>query len=182
MSEAITVHPVTPDRWRDLVELFERPGPRGGKPMPASCWCMWWRERTGDGAKNKRAMGKLVRSGTRPGLLGYLEGSPVGWVSMAPRETYGQLLRSPRYRPRDDDTGVFAIVCFYVDPGSKGSGVGRALLDAAIASARDRGATAVEAYPSVKPDYMGRLESFERRGFRRIREEGSRVVVRLPLG
>ena len=49
----ITVHPVTKERWADLVELFERPGPRGGSPMPANCWCMWWRARAGDAGKNK---------------------------------------------------------------------------------------------------------------------------------
>jgi hypothetical protein len=26
----VVIHPVTPDRWDDLVALFERKGPRGG--------------------------------------------------------------------------------------------------------------------------------------------------------
>jgi len=36
------IHPVTPERWPDMVALFERRGPRGGhRNVPAyGCWCM----------------------------------------------------------------------------------------------------------------------------------------------
>jgi len=30
-------HPLTPDRWSDLEQLFGRNGAYAG------CWCMWWR-------------------------------------------------------------------------------------------------------------------------------------------
>jgi hypothetical protein len=33
----MTFHPVTPDRWDDLVTLFGERGACGG------CWCMAWR-------------------------------------------------------------------------------------------------------------------------------------------
>jgi GNAT superfamily N-acetyltransferase len=183
VSESLQVHPVTADRWRDLVELFERPGPRGGTPMPgASCWCMWWRQRTGDAAKNKKAMSALVRGGDEPGLLAYADGVPVGWVSVGRREQFGHLMRSPQYKSHDEEPNVFVIVCFYVDPKAKGSGVANALLDAAIVWARQRGASAIEAYPNLKPDFMGRLEAFEQRGFCRTRIAGKRSVVRLRFG
>jgi len=90
-------------------------------------------------------------------------------------------MRSRQYQPRDDDHHVFTIVCFYVEPRSKRSGVSRALLDAAIEWARGQGATAIEAYPNNSPDFMGRLEAFERRGFTRIRVAGKRSIVRLVL-
>lgn len=32
---ALAVHAVTPDRWADLAELFERPDPRGGNAVEA---------------------------------------------------------------------------------------------------------------------------------------------------
>lgn len=147
--------------------------------MPGACWCMWWRQRTGDAAKNKDAMRGLILAGTEPGLIAYLDGVPVGWVSVAERHDFGQLIRSPQYRPRDSDANVFAIVCFYVDPRRKGSGVGTALLDAAVEYARARGAVAVEAYPNVRPDYMGRRDALERRGFTEIRAAGKRAVLRL---
>jgi GNAT superfamily N-acetyltransferase len=181
VDKAIQVHPVSPDRWPDLVQLFERPGPRGGTPMPGSCWCMWWRHRTGDAAKNKNAMRSLVRGGDEPGLLAYADGVPIGWVSVGRRDDFGQLMRSPQYKPPDHDEQVFAIVCFYVDPRSKRSGVGSALLDAAIKWARRHGAKAIEAYPNSTPDFMGRREAFERRGFKRIRVAGKRSIMRLDV-
>lgn len=177
----LQVHPVTQDRWPDLVDLFERPGPRGGTPMPGSCWCMWWRQRSGDAAVNREAMHALVRDGAEPGLLAYTDRVPVGWVSVAPRSGFGQLLRSPRYRPPDTDEDVFSVVCFYVDPRHKRTGVASALLDAAVDQARAHGATAVEAYPNASPDYMGSLRAFEARGFRVIRTAGTRAVVRLDI-
>lgn len=182
VGQTVEVHPVTPERWLDLVALFERPGPRGGTPMPgASCWCMWWRQRSGDGSKNKEAMRALVTEGSEPGLLAYADGVPVGWVSVGRREHFGQLMRASRYKPLDDDPNVFAIVCFYVDARWKGCGVAGSLLDSAIEWARLRGATAIEAYPNLNQDFMGRLEAFERRGFFRTRIAGKRVVVRLAL-
>lgn len=57
----VDVQVVTPDRWWDLAELFQRPGPRGGTPITAGCWCMWWRQRTGDARLNRQAMEGLVR-------------------------------------------------------------------------------------------------------------------------
>ncbi len=57
---SVDIAPVSAERWGDLVALFERKGPRGGTPMPAGCWCMWWRQRTGDGARNKPAMEAIV--------------------------------------------------------------------------------------------------------------------------
>jgi GNAT superfamily N-acetyltransferase len=182
VPQPVEVHPVTPERWSDLVELFERRGPRGGTPMPGgSCWCMWWRQRSGDVETNKRAMRALVQEGSEPGLLAYADGVPVGWVSIGRREGFGQLVRSPQYRPRDTDSDVFAIVCFYVDRRAHGCGVAGALLDAAIQWARERGAAAVEAYPNANPDYMGRREAFEQRGFSETRTAGKRTVLRLGL-
>ena len=42
------IRAVTPERWADMVELFERRGPRGGhRNVPAyGCWCMFWRDRS----------------------------------------------------------------------------------------------------------------------------------------
>ena len=181
MSDGLQVAAVTPERWTDLADLFERKGPRGGSPMPAGCWCMWWRQRTGAAERNREAMRALVADGREPGLLAYEDGRAVGWASVAPREEFGQLVRSRQYGPNDGESGVWSIVCFYVDPRAKRTGVAGELLDAAIKFARDRGASVVEAYPNRRGDYMGRLEAFERRGFRRTRDAGKRVVVRLSL-
>ena len=176
----VEVHPVTPERWSGLVELFERRGPRGGTPMTAGCWCMWWRQRTGNHEVNKRNMLALVREGREPGLVAYDDGHPVGWVSVGPREEFGQLVRSRTYRPLDDEPDVFSIVCFYVDPRAKRRGVAATLAEAALAYALGRGAGAVEAYVMQPPDYMGVRSSFERLGFAPARTAGKRTVLRYP--
>ena len=182
-AAALDVHPVTPDRWDDMVELFERRGPRGGhRNIPAyGCWCMYWRDRTLEhGEPKKRAMAKLVRDGREPGLLAYDDGSPVGWVAIAPREEYTALLRSPQYRPREPEEGAWSIVCFAVDRYAQRRGIAGALLDAALAHACARGAASVEAYPhqTNATYYTGVLELFLARGFHVVRKTSARAIVR----
>jgi len=179
----LTVHPLTPERWTDLVTLFERRGPRGGhRNSPAyGCWCMYWRNRALEhGEPKKQALEKLVRSGRQTGLVAYADNEPVGWVSIAPREEYEALLKSPQYRPRDDEKHVWAIACFTVDRHARGRGVTEALLDAAIAHACRQGARWVEAYPhnSKSDDYMGQRDLFVSHGFDVIRISNKRSVVR----
>ena len=178
-----SVHPLTPDRWPDLVDLFERRGPRGGhRNAPAyGCWCMWWRDRTIEhGGPKKRALEELVRAGREPGLVAYEDGEPVGWVSVAPREQYPALLQSPQYRPRDHDEHVWSIVCFAVDRYARGRGVTGALLEAAVVHACRRGATSVEAYAhnTKRDDYMGWRELYLAHGFEVVRVANKRAIVR----
>jgi GNAT superfamily N-acetyltransferase len=180
----VKVLPVTPERWPDLVELFEQRGPRGGhRNTPAyGCWCMWWRDRAlQHGEPKKRAMAKLVRAGREPGLLAYDGDRPVGWVAVAPREEFAVLLRSPQYRPRDEDEGVWAVTCFVVDRPEQRRGVAAALLDAAVEHAFARGASVVDAYPHAfkGDDYMGGVELYERAGFTKLRDANKRVIVRI---
>ena len=177
------VHPLTPDRWADFVELFERRGPRGGyQNAPAfGCWCMYWRDRSVEhGEPKKRAMEGIVRAGGEPGLLAYDGDSPVGWISVAPRESYEALLRSPQYRPREEEEGVWSIVCFTVDKDARGRTVQDALLAAALNHAFSNGAAAVEAYPHLvnRADYMGHVDLFRAHGFSTVRESAKRAVVR----
>jgi GNAT superfamily N-acetyltransferase len=142
---------------------------------------MWWRDRTIEhGEPKKRALEELVEAGREPGLVAYDEGEPVGWVSVAPREEYPVLLRSPQYRPRDDDEHVWSIVCFTVDRDARRRGVTRALLEAAVAHACRRGATSVEAYPhnTKLSDYMGWRKLYLTHGFEVVRVANKRAIVR----
>ena len=182
----LRVLPVTSERWPDLVDLFERRGPRGGhRNVPGyGCWCMYWRDRTlAHGTPKKRALGALVRAGREPGLLAYDGTEAVGWISVAPREEYQALFRSPQYRPRDDDEGVWSVVCSVVDRPRQRAGVAGALLDGAVEHATDRSAAVLEAYPhrSRKDNYMGHLDLFLGREFRVVRETATRAVVRRLL-
>ena len=183
MSSGLEIRPVSPERWDDMVELFERRGPRGGhRNTPAyGCWCMYWRDRSlAHGTPKKRAMGRLVRAGREPGLLAYDDGEPVAWISIAPRDEFQALLRSPQYRPRDEEEGVWSIVCITVDRYAQRRGIAGALVDAACSHAFAHGAAAVEAYPHVSNagDYMGSLPLYEQAGFRRVRDANKRAIYR----
>ena len=144
-------HPVTPERWADFERLF---GERGAC---AGCWCMFFRlqpdeRRTQWGEGNRQSMCRLVQDGHVPGLVGYRQGRPAGWVSLGPRAKFPRLGRSPVTKPVDD-AEVWSLVCFYVVREHRGVGVARALLAAAVTHARRRGAEILEAYPV--DDMMG---------------------------
>ncbi len=184
----LDIHPLTRDRWPDLVELFSRPG----GSIVRGCYCMYYRKAgptpPGAGEANKKAMESLVASGYVPGLIAYQEGTPVRWISLSPREDYGRLKTSPVMKPVDDKP-VWSIVCFYVDRRSRGQGVSGKLLTAAIDYARPRGARLLEAYPIDKanrshPDFMffGAKSMYDRAGFREVaRRTDTRPVVRRAL-
>ena len=165
MPSGFTVRPLTPDTWVDLEELVGLPG----GSIVRGCWCMFYR-RTGkhsgalDGTENKSQLRRLVDEGTVPGLVGYLGGSPVGWISLGPRGEYLKLQRSPIMKPVDD-ADVWSIVCTYVAKSHRGEGLQHRLLDAAVRYARDNGVRLLEAYPVDKPhvDRAGNVGSSGRK-------------------
>lgn len=143
---------------------------------------------TGVGLENRGQMKALVDRGTVPGLIGYRDGVPVAWVSLAPREDYSKLSRSPVMKPVDDRP-VWSIVCFFVDGAARGRGLSERMLRAAVDYARSRGARLLEAYPVDKdershPDSMffGAKSMYDRAGFREAaRRRPTRPVMRKAL-
>jgi GNAT superfamily N-acetyltransferase len=185
----VEVQPLTPQRWKDLADLFGRPG----ASIPRSCWCMYYRKSGAtasghDAERNKRALKSLVDSGRPPGLIGYRDGRPVGWISLGPRDEYAKLARSPVMKPVDDRP-VWSIVCFFVDSKARGQGVSEAMLKGAIAYARSEGATLLEGYPVDKAErsqsdflWFGAKAMFDRAGFREVaRRKPTRPVVRKAI-
>jgi GNAT superfamily N-acetyltransferase len=186
----LEIHPLTRDRWDDLVTLFDRPGdPRG-------CWCMFHRVRGrdfdrlwGDGARD--AFREVVAQGPPPGLLAYRDGTPVGWCAVAPRSAYPRILHSRVLRPADDDPACWAVVCFYVMRGERRGGVAAALLEAAVAFAADHGAALVEGYPRDTKGarrgsndlFVGSMSMFIEAGFSEVaRNSPNRPIMRRELG
>jgi len=182
--------PLTPATWADLEALFALPG----GSIVRGCWCMFYR-RTGKvsvsgaaGEENKRQLCELVEDGVQPGLVGYLDGAPVGWISLGPREDYLKLRRSPVMKPVDD-AEVWSVVCTYVAKAHRGKGLQHRLLGAAIDYARDQGVRLLEAYPVDKPqrshdDFMffGSRSLYERAGFSEVvRRSPTRVVMRRAI-
>ena len=168
-------------RLNDLVTLFES---RGG---PKNCWCMVWRatpeeaKRT-DGASRKAAFTRRVKQGVPVGLIGYLDGRPIAWCSIAPRSTYRDL----GGEAEKIGENVWSLVCFFVTREYRGQGMTARLIDAAVEHAQRRGATVVEAYP-VDPDspsyrFMGFMPVFKKAGFVEVGRAGTRRhVMRLKL-
>ncbi len=178
-------HPVTPNRLPDLDRFSEQHG------TFRYCSCMRWRLRSAEyqrSSKEERiaSLDDLVRQGQPVGVLAYQDGEPVGWCSVAPRESYAALERYAAL-PRLDDAPVWSVACFFVDRSVRGQGVTLGLLRAAVEYALAQGAPIVEGYP-VEPDarlytYMGSPETFRAAGFRDVTPAAqARRVMRYTVG
>jgi GNAT superfamily N-acetyltransferase len=167
----VDIHPVTRDRWDDLKDLFGRSG------ADAGCWCMYYRMTASEfsrstNEKNRRALLKRINQERVPGLIGYSDGEPVGYVAISPREDFPRLQRSRTLSPVDDRP-VWSIVCFFIRRGHRGRGLAHELLRAAIEHAASRGAEWVEGYPKDVSEraagaaaaYPGVPSLFEKAGF-----------------
>ena len=177
-------HPVTSERLPDLLRFSEKHG------KFSWCSCMRWRASSSEfksstKSSRKTALEKLVRQGTPVGILGYLNGEPVAWCSIAPRETYTALERS-RTIPRVDDAPTWSVVCFFIDSRFRRQSYTLALLNAAVEYAFSQGARVVEGYPWPGGSsylYMGTFSTFQKAGFREAVPAGpqTRQVVQRVL-
>jgi len=178
-------HALTANRWGELEKLFGERGACGG------CWCMWWRMKRSEfkqkkGEGNKQAFKRVVASGEVPGIIAYVDGEPVGWCALAPRERY-PLLENSRVLARIDAEPVWSITCFFVAKPFRGKGVTGQLAKAAVAYARKQGAKIVEGYP-VEPKkgrlpdpfvYTGLVSTFQSAGFVEVmRRSETRPIMR----
>jgi GNAT superfamily N-acetyltransferase len=190
MGHAFESRPLTPETWADLEALFDLPG----GSMVRGCWCMYYRNsgKVSVGAAaapdNKRQLCELVDSGVVPGLVGYVDGAPAGWISLGPRLDYAKLERSPIMKPVDDRE-VWSVVCTYVAKRYRGQGVQHRLLQEAIRYARGQKVRILEAYPVDKPErsqdafmFFGSRSLYERARFTEVvRRSPTRVVMRRNL-
>ncbi len=134
---------------------------------------------------NRADLKALVDADPPPGLIAYRGKVPVGWVTLGPREEFRRLEKSPVMKPVDEKP-VWSIICFVVPSAHRGQGVALALLRAAIAYARKRGATLLEAYPVDKAGrsaddtmWFGAKSMYDRAGFKEVaRRKPARPVVR----
>jgi GNAT superfamily N-acetyltransferase len=172
----LEVRPVTSDTWRDFEALFEAKG------SPHYCFCTPYRVRGDlDSAKKKRVMARLVKAKAPIGVLAYDGERPIGWCSVAPRETYVKLERSrtmPRVTP--EGSPAWIVLCFFVARDHRGRGVMRALLRGAVAYARKSGAHFVEGYPfdtaGISSTHRGHSSVFEAEGFTQEGKRWARIV------
>ena len=137
----------------------------------------------------RRELKALTDEVGRPGLIGYRDGVPVGWVSLGPREDFAKLRRSPVMKPVGEQP-VWSIVCFVVPREYRGQGVAKAMLDGAVACAAKQGVRLLETYPvdTAQPStgdsiWFGTKSMVDAAGFEEVaRRKPARPVMRLRAG
>jgi GNAT superfamily N-acetyltransferase len=187
-APSVTVEPATPDRWEDVVALFDRPGDAG------RCWCLYFRMPKPEWSRmsvadRRDGLAAVVAGGSEPGLLAYVEGEAVGWVSVAPREEFEPHLERTRVLRPLPGEGVWSVLCFVVRKDARRRGVASRLLGAAVEHARAHGAKTVEGHPydeRLRPPtgwdlYVGTTSMFVRAGFSEVARRGKRPTYRLEL-
>jgi GNAT superfamily N-acetyltransferase len=105
---------------------------------------------------------------------------------VAPRSELAAFRDSTRI-PHLDDLPVWSVWCFKVRAGHRRTGVASALLEGAVAYAREHGAPVVEGYPvdnqgrkvDLTMGYVGTRSMFERAGFTKAADTDA-VSARLP--
>ncbi len=184
-GEELQCKPVTIELWSDLEKLFGEHGACAG------CWCMWWRIKRSEfekqqGEGNKNALKSIINRGDIPGILAYFENEPVAWCSVAPREQFSVLGRSPTLK-RVDNNPVWSIVCFYIAKQYRGKGLTHYLIRAVLEYAKRNGARIVEAYPLDKEHsklpsleaFTGFATTFRKEGFiEAVRRSRVRPIMR----
>jgi GNAT superfamily N-acetyltransferase len=129
------------------------------------------------------ALAAAARSGQPTGVLAYDGQQPVGWCSIAPRETCRALLAS-RVIPLPDGERTWSVVCFFLAPAVRGKGLMLPLLETACSYAAGCGAAVIEAYPwpgGASYRYMGTRELYLAAGFRDVPvPAGRRPVMQRP--
>lgn len=173
---AFIFQPIDKTNWSDFEALMESKG------APHNCWCTVWldvkpKNKKAEKSEKKAIMKKRIDNGTPVGLLAYANGEPIGWCSVAPRETYRPL--------GGDETKqhVWSIVCFFIKRDFRGQGLSHVFLRQAVEFASRHGAKYIEAYPVAQesPSYrfMGFIPSFEKADFKFIKNAGARRNVML---
>jgi GNAT superfamily N-acetyltransferase len=183
--DGVVIRPITRERLRDFEALMKT------NSITGSCWDIWPRRMNAVGAKrraywqskgvalsegNRRDAVAIVKTGAPFGLLAYVAGQPVGFISVGPRSGYPRVDTS-KTSPPVDDLPVWAVPCFYVHRQHRGIGVTTELLRAAVEHAGQQGAPAVEGYPradraprvSAESAFFGTEAQFRRAGYRKIR-------------
>jgi predicted GNAT family acetyltransferase len=189
----LVVRPLTLARWGDLETIFNAKG----CSVARGCWCMYYRV-SGKGdltrqsdhqrSSSKEALKTLAAKKPPPGLIGYRGKTPVGWVSLGPRQDFAKLARSPVMKPVDDQP-VWSVVCFVVPSEYREQGIARELLAGAVEYARKKGVCLLEAYPVDKAEpsaadasWFGSSKMFAEAGFEEVaRRRPDRPVVRLRV-
>jgi GNAT superfamily N-acetyltransferase len=191
---AVVAVPANEASWADLQAIF---GTRG---YTAGCQCQkfkighheWTEPPLEFRMERLRQETHCGDPGARAtsGLVGFLDGKPVGWCAVEPRTAYPRLpIRRLALKERGEDehdASVWAVTCFATRAGFRRLGVSRALARAAVDFARERGARALEGYPMITEPgteitwgelHVGSRSIFADAGFTEVAHPTPRRVV-----
>jgi GNAT superfamily N-acetyltransferase len=196
LTNSLRIVPANQAACEDLQTVF------GARGSAAICQCQRYKlapkeafksypaEERARRLRDQTNCGKADATATS-GLVAYLDDEPVGWCAVEPRPAYEGLLRVYRvpWEGRAEDKGdesVWAVTCVFVRAGFRHRGIGYALARAAVDFARDRGASALEAYPMLTRRgeeitwgelHMGTRSIFAAAGFREVGHPTPRRAV-----
>jgi GNAT superfamily N-acetyltransferase len=188
---SVVVRPATV--FEDVAAVV---GPKN--PESSVCFCLSYRIPSKEanalrGPERAERVRRLMDEEGPIGVLAYDGGDVVGWAAVAPRSrTHFATFRKIPYV---DDADVWSLWCFRVRPGHRKKGIMHALIEGAVAFARDQGAPAIEGYPVDNGDervdltmaYVGTRRLFESAGFTKAADTTSvlagfpRVLMRRDL-
>ena len=158
---------------------------------PSVCrGCVWWQSRTGREVEKKRWIEKAENESGAWGTVYYDDGRLLGSMQFGPARLFPRAAELPAGPPSDD--AVLVTCAYLVEHGSPW--IMQSLFLAAIAEARERGATALETFAyrfdereSITERFHVHKTVFPRDflsdfGFRTVRVAGRVELVRLDLG
>ena len=183
-----------------LLALFESAG--------SGCYCNYWHFEGDKNAwlercyvkpeDNRAALMERLAGPELCGVVALTQGAVCGWLKVTRAVTLPRLYEQRVYRNLPCFQGepggrehVYTVACAYVAEAERGRGAARELLTAAIAIAKETGASALEAFPRATPVaaeklradevWMGPEPLFLAAGFEAVSDFRAYPVLRLHL-
>ena len=172
------------DTWQDFAELVEENnGVWGG------CWCMWYHDEEGSAdespAAKREAKACRVHEGRAHASLVFEGERCVGWCQFGTCEELPRIHNQRAYQAAEPTLPDWRITCFFAGKGYRGQGVAKAALKGAVEQIKRLGGGRIEGYPDntqgrkASPAFLfnGALSTFEREGFKPVRQIGKHKWV-----
>ncbi len=145
---SIAIEPLSPQSLNATISLTDR----------VFLYQRWWEQA-------KWAFSLSLMSGFLPRLLLQLIGVDNCRYWVAIDSQTGVVGVTGLYQTPKDKQDAYWLGWTCVDPQTRGQGVGKQLIDFAIAEAKSSGITYLRLYTSDLPDYAIAVKLYERRGF-----------------
>lgn len=154
------------------------------------CFCAAWWVPTWDGFgdrksdQNKAVREQLFKKEIYDGYLVYINGEPIGWCQVFPRDQFPLLMEKYSLQP---DPEMWAITCMSIAQQYQGMGLAHQVLSLILDDLRSRGVKCIQAFPKIEPGlpreeiWTGPLSIFVKAGFKVAKKDDHRPVLELRL-